>query len=264
MTHRPPSAQAPARYLDRLPGEIRARLVAATREAGGLFGEPPSLQLLFTDHLALFEHLIRGRATHEILGLLLAELGIHLPDGKPHSEGTISSCLSRARRYAALFRQAPADAGDILGAPANAGNARRAPAEPGTALHQPAARNRTRVKARTRRAPSGRQFPADSGSTLGRPAEAGIVRHGPADPATAVHLPAGDRRMPSNAPHGEVGENPTEQPSPPSTTPNSESDSGSSPIPASPTQGRSRRRSPSATNPTMQAGQLLNDIRKQN
>src|SRR6202035_3485715 len=81
------------------------------RNAGrGLFGHRDT-QSIFDDNLATLEALYHIGASHSDVSQVLHDIGIGRGDGEPLSAGTVSSAMSRARRYAARSGRPPGGRG---------------------------------------------------------------------------------------------------------------------------------------------------------
>lgn len=155
--------------LDRLPAAAQQRLRIIGKDALNLIGELRDFQRAFDRHLDVFDALIADGTSHEVIGLLLAEVGVRRSDGRPLSRGTVSSALGRARERAAARTARARPAPRTQAAP-------QAAASSGSALQQPA------EFARPRQAPAGRRRGRPSAATSDR----GEADNGAASPPVAA------------------------------------------------------------------------------
>lgn len=105
----PASAAAPPReagaartapLLATLAQQTQARLRAIGAGHQTEFGTNRRLQATFDAHVGFFDALIARGASHQVIGQLLAEVGIAGADGAALPLGTVSGALSRARERA--------------------------------------------------------------------------------------------------------------------------------------------------------------------
>lgn len=85
----------------------KARLHQIGAEHRTEFGTSRRIQTTFDRHVDYFDELIARGADHQIIGELLAVVGITRRDGSPLPLGTISGALSRARERAVARAQQP-------------------------------------------------------------------------------------------------------------------------------------------------------------
>ena len=141
------------RLLGQLPQPYREELGALGKAARTLLGKPRKFQDVVDQHLDFFERLLSGGLSYAEIALLLHEVGVARPDGRPLPESTLSSAVSRSRPH-----RAAASRGDLQGAagprremlehaatrrpmpnPAESGGDRHDAAAPRNPLQEPAA-----------------------------------------------------------------------------------------------------------------------------